>query len=455
MDRIKLLQTRRTQLLDCGKAIRKKIADLVDESSFVELDSYSFSRNEFYGENAEGEGVVTGYATVNGYPVCIVAQNSAVLSGGLSLASCKKIVKCMQKALESDFAMLYLLDGKGVQVGEGVNVLEGIGEVLDASSALRDAGVPQISVVVGEVYGSMAILGANSDYSYLLKGGCMSYASPLVISASENKNIDKEAVGGAKSCQNNGNYTAEVKDIASLKNEITKLFDNLASDNQNADEVNKACAALNKKVNATTIIDAAFDKGSFIEINKAFAPQVKTGIGFIGDTSVASIVFDGEEGVELTSCVMQKLNDFVKFANRNNYTIVTFVNTLGIKQDAKTNSSSILKQIGEFIDNYKYSRKISVITGYAVGLGYTLFASKALNNKYSYAFATAQVGLYNEKVGAVVELDAGANDIEEIAEKYKDNMDPINAARNGYIDNIIEPKYVRQYLVSALQTLEV
>lgn len=455
MDRIELLQARRAKLLDSGKAIRKKIAELVDESSFVELDSYSFSRNSFYGEDAEGEGVVTGYATVNGYPVCIVAQNSEVLGGGLSLASCKKIVKCMQKALESDFAIMYLLDGKGVQVGEGVNVLEGIGEILDASSALKDSPIPQISVVLGEVYGSMAILGANADYSYLLKGGCMAYASPLVISASINKNLDKEMVGGAKSCENNGNYTAEVKDIAELKAEVTKLFDNLASDNQSGDDINRASKNLNDKVDAKSIIDAVFDKGTFIELNKAFAPQVKTGIGFIGDSSVASIIFDAEGGVELTSCVMQKLNDFVKFANRNNYTVVTFVNTLGIKQDAKTNCSSILKQIGEFIDNYKYTRKISVITGYAVGLGYTLFASKALNNKYSYAFATAQVGLYNEKVGAVVELDAGANDIEKLAEQYKENMDPINAAKNGYIDNIIEPKFVRQYLVSALQTLEV
>jgi acetyl-CoA/propionyl-CoA carboxylase len=192
----------------------------------------------------------------------------------------------------------------------------------------------------------MAILGANADYSYLLKGGCMAYASPLVISASINKNLDKEMVGGAKSCETNGNYTAEVKDIAELKAEVTKLFDNLASDNQSGDDINRASKNLNDKVDAKSIIDAVFDKGTFIELNKAFAPQVKTGIGFIGDSSVASIIFDAEGGVELTSCVMQKLNDFVKFANRNNYTVVTFVNTLGIKQDAKTNSSSIALKAG-------------------------------------------------------------------------------------------------------------
>jgi acetyl-CoA carboxylase carboxyltransferase component len=177
MDRIKLLQTRRQKLLDSGKEIRAKIASICDESSFVEFDSYSFSRNEYYGEDAQGEGIVSGYAQINDYPVIVIAQNSQVLGGGLSLASCKKMVKAMQKALEGEIPVLYLLDSKGVQVGEGVNVLEGIGEILDAQSSLRDASIPQISVVLGEVYGSLAILATSSDFCYLVKGGCITDTS--------------------------------------------------------------------------------------------------------------------------------------------------------------------------------------------------------------------------------------------------------------------------------------
>ena len=93
MDKIQLLQERKTRIANVGQDIRKDIAAIVDEESFVELSAFSFSKNEFYGENAEGEGVVTGYATIDGYPYYIVAQNFKVLYGGVSKASCDKIVK--------------------------------------------------------------------------------------------------------------------------------------------------------------------------------------------------------------------------------------------------------------------------------------------------------------------------------------------------------------------------
>jgi len=453
MDRIKLLQARRQKLLDSGKSIRAKISEICDQSTFVEFDTYSFSRNEYYGEDAEGEGIVSGYAQINGFPIILVAQNSEILNGGLSLASCKKIVKAMQKSLEGELPILYLLDGKGVQVGEGVNVLEGIGEILDAQSSLRDASVPQIAVVLGEVYGSLSILASSCDFCYLVKGGCLSYASPLVLSASENKNVDKEKVGGA-SCLN-GIYTAVLENVSQIKDRFSEILNIFSAENTSEDDYNRATESLNTKVSGESIISAVFDKDSFVELNKGYADQVITGIGFIGDTPVASIIFNEEKGVELTGNVMFKINKFIKFANRFAYPIVTFVNTLGIKQDMTTNQSYILRQIGEFVDNYKYAQKISVVYGYAVGLGYTLFASKALNNKYSFAFANAQIGLFNEKTGAYVELDATSANVTDLAEKYADNMDPINAAKNGYIDNIIEPKFIRQYLISALQTLEV
>ena len=152
MNKIDLLKTRRAKLLEAGKNVREKIAALTDECSFVELDAYSFSHNDFYGEDAEGEGVVTGYATINDEPVYIVAQNPDVLSGGISEGNCKKIRKCLNKALAAQKPVVYLFDSLGVRIGEGVNVLEGIAEVLAAADDLKGE-VPQISVVTGELYG--------------------------------------------------------------------------------------------------------------------------------------------------------------------------------------------------------------------------------------------------------------------------------------------------------------
>ena len=128
MDKIVLLQKRKKQLLDAGKGIRADINSLIDEDSFVELSCFSFSKNEFYGENAEGEGVVTGFGTINDYPFYIVAQNSEVLSGGVSKANCEKIEKCLNQAEKTSTAVIWLLSTLGVQVGEGVNVLEDEGK---------------------------------------------------------------------------------------------------------------------------------------------------------------------------------------------------------------------------------------------------------------------------------------------------------------------------------------
>ena len=129
MNKIDLLKARRAEILQAGSEIRKQIHQLVDELSFVEFDSYSFSKNEFY-DGMGGEGVITGSATINDNLVYVIAQNNAVLSGGVTDANCKKIVKCQQKALRAGAPVLYLLDSKGVAVGEGICALEGIGEVL-------------------------------------------------------------------------------------------------------------------------------------------------------------------------------------------------------------------------------------------------------------------------------------------------------------------------------------
>ena len=129
MDKIELLKSRRAELLGVSREIREKISSLTDSESFVELDAYSFSRNEFYGEDANGEGVVTGYATIDSTPVYVVAQNVKVLSGGVSRANCAKIVKCLEKAAKTGYPVIYMFDSLGVSVGEGVNVLEGMAEV--------------------------------------------------------------------------------------------------------------------------------------------------------------------------------------------------------------------------------------------------------------------------------------------------------------------------------------
>lgn len=458
MDKIELLKSRRAALLDCGRDIREKIASLTDDKSFVELDAYSFSHNDFYGEDAQGEGVITGYATVDGVPVYVVAQNVKVLSGGVSRANCLKIKKCLDKAYETEYPVVYLFDSLGVQVGEGVNVLEGIADVIASSCDLKGL-VPQFSVVLGKLYGSFAVLAAGADYNFMLEGSRAAYASPLVISAADGKNLSDEAVAGVKASAKNSLTTFAVKDLAEVKATIADILSVLPEYSGSVvdtdDDFNRVTESLNETVCPGCLVKSVFDDKKMIELNKEFCPEVATGIGRVGGMSVAAVLFGGgENGVELTNEVIDKISDFAAYANRNGLPLLTFVNTLGIKADLETSNSTILKKIYGLSEILNGAKRLSVVYGKAVGLGYTLFASKSLGVGYAYAFANAKIGLFNGAATSVAFGEVREDKLSELEERYsEENADPINAAKNGYIDNIIEPQFVRSYVISALQTI--
>ena len=458
MDKIDLLRQRREKLLACGSDIRNQIATLVDDSSFVELDAYSFSHNDFYDEDTAGEGVVTGYATIEDTPVYVVAQNVKVLSGGVSTANCKKIVKCLNKAHETGCPVIYLLDSLGVQVGEGVNVLEGMAEVLSRASDLKGE-VTQISVVLGKLYGTFALLAANCDFNFMLKDSQVAYASPLFISATSGKSLPADQVAGAKASKYNGIATLEADSLEDVKAKIIELFGILPAYGEfvvdTNDDLNRATESLNDKACHKCIVSAVFDDGKCLELNKGFCPEVVTAIGRVGGISVATVIFAGEEkGVELTLNSVLKIKDFAYFASENGLPLLTFVNTIGLKADLETSNSPVMKEVCNLISALKTNVRLAVVYGKAVGLGYTLFASKSIGVDYSYAFANSHVALFSGAVSSAHFGGVREDKIDALEEKYaEENADPINAAKNGYIDNVIEPQFVRPYVISALQML--
>ncbi|MBO7369159.1 MAG: hypothetical protein J6U25_02615 [Clostridia bacterium] len=458
MDKLGLLKARKESLTAAGEDIRKKIASLVDVDSFVELDSYSFSRNEFYGEDVPGEGVVCGFAAINDFAVYVVAINGDVLSGGLTNAGCKKIVKCLDKAEKASAPVIYILSSNGVAVGEGVSVLEGIAEVLCKMQQLN-GNVTQFSISVGDVLGSASLFVSACDYNYYMKGACVSYVSPLVIAAKAGVSLDKEAIGGAKSAEDNALCSFAVEEMIEARSSISDILDVLPLYGgellETGDDLNRFAPALNEKASGKDIVEAVFDKDYFIELGKGYAKEVITGIGRIGGFSAAAIVFDGEEGVTLNLKNIKKLNEFYYFCADNDLPVVTFVNTLGLCSCKEVSASTVLKEINSLIYAFNYeSPRINVIYGKAIGLGYTLFGSKAFGTDYSFAFANAEVSVVNSEEGAEIEFAANGGDKAAIKARFEqDGMDAMNAAKCGYIDDVIEPQYVRSYVISALQML--
>ncbi len=456
MDKIELLQARKQQLLDAGKVIREEINKLIDKDSFVELSAFSFSESEFYGDKAEGEGVVTGFATINDYPYYIVAQNSQVLNGGISNANCKKIFKCLEQAEKNGTPVIYLLSSLGVRVGEGVNVLEGIAALLSKAAQLKGV-VPQYLVVNGEVYGQIALLSGICDFNFFIdKKSVLATSSPLVITASAGENVPKEKIGSAQAIEKSQLATIVVKGFEDVKSKIVSLSELLSVGVVDCEDLNRSIPSLKTSVSAKNLL-SVFDKGSVVELGAGYCAEVKCVLARIGGISVAAVIFDGEDGVELCACKARKLRNFAELASNYALPYITFVNTLGIKATPQAANSPVIGELAGYVGvlNTLDTAKISVVTGKAIGLGYTLFAAKSMGYDFTYAFANSKIALFDSVQGAEIELVKDKKtDMGKLAAKYADeNSDPINAAKGGYIDNIIEPSFVRQYIIASLQML--
>ncbi|MBE7079398.1 MAG: hypothetical protein E7380_06045 [Clostridiales bacterium] len=456
MDKIQLLQERKAKLVAAGKQIREDIAAIVDEDSFVELSAFSFSKNEFYSEEIAGEGVITGFATLDGYPFYIVGQNFSVQHGGLSEAHCNKIVKCLQAAEKNNAPVIYLLNSQGLQIGEGVSALEGMGKLFKQCSSLNGR-VRQYAIVNGEVYGSSALLAAIADFAILVeKKSVLAVNSPFVLSAKSGKNLDKEAVGGVKALDKTGISSVVVSDLSAAREAILSLS-SILNEKVVDSELNAHLPALNEAATAENLLQI-FDEA--VEINKGVDDSIKTVIGRIGGISVAALIFDGKEkGVELNAKNMARIKDFLTLAYLFEIPFVTFVDTLGIEPTLCANNSRVLMETAEYanlLDLMETANipKLSVVYKKAIGLGYSLFASKSAGFDYACAFANAKIALFDGVQGAKIEFSGEGADETALAQRYaEENSDPIHAAKNGYIDAIIEPQFVKQYLISALQML--
>ncbi len=453
MDKIQLLQERKARIVEASKEIRAHLQTIADEESFVELSAFSFSKNEFYNEESAGEGVVTGFCTVSGYPLYVIAQNFSAMHGGVSKANCDKIAKCLDAAEKNATPVLYLLNTHGVQVGEGVTVLEGLGKLLMRSTQLKGV-VPQYVVIDGEVYGSAAMLAAIADFTFFMdKKSVLAINSPFVLSAKSGKNLSKEEVGSANALDKSGIPAFVVNGLEEVRAKIIAITELIEMPMVDAN-LNETVSVLNENLSAETLM-TIFEEG--MEVGATYERDVKTVLGRIGGISVAAVVFDGdEEGVELTEGKLAKIKAFAEFACCYGLPFVTFTNVKGICPCTCANNSRVMKEAAEYLDMLDTidTAKIAVVYKKAIGLGYSLFAAKSVGFDYTCAFANAKIALFDSAAGAQIELNDEKADKVALAQRYaEENSDPIHAAKDGYIDAVIEPQFVKQYLIASLQML--
>ena len=463
---LELMKQRKAELLKLTKPVKDFINEITDEYSFVELDAFSFSKDEvFECAGAAGEGVVTGYARIEGHPVYIVAQNPDVLSGGVTKAQSDKILKCMNLAEKSDSALIYVLASSGAKVGEGLKVLDGYGQIIAKSSSLYGV-IPQFSVIKGECYGSISYFAALSDVVIATKGGLLSSSSANVINAKSGGSMTAEQLSGSAALDKNGFASLTVNNNAELKTKLSSLLSYFSAEIIDMDEasLNEGCEALNNSYSVKSLVEGVFDADSFLELQKGFGSELKIGLGRIGGITVGAVISgEGEKGILLTGAGAQKAASFIRMLDSYNIPFVSFVNVSGSELSLSAEQNGIVRSVASLLSAVSdcTSSKISVVCGKAQGIGYTAFASKSLGFDYTVSWANASISVLSNEIGVntlyadqISSAKFPEKAREEVAKKYASiEGDPFNAAYGGLVDNIIEPSTTRQYLISALQML--
>lgn len=456
-----------------AKAIEKacsKVKDfldgIVDKGSFVETDVFVTGKGFDDAASALGEGVVTGYATVNGSPFHVFAQNAEVLKGSLGKAHADKIVRCMQRAVKTGTPLISVIDCAGARVGEGVSVLEGFAKVL-SEAAIVSGQVPHFCIVKGNAVGMMASFAALADFVFMSESAIMSVNSPMYL-ASKEKDYPKFADMIGYKAHKKGSDLAQFvyKNEADLKKQLVKLTGILlaAEEEESSDDPNRVSAALNKECSAVAKVKAVVDGGDYVEYCGEYAPEVVCALAKINGISVGIAATDSKVGDGyMTLAGVEKLTSFVEKLDGFDIPLVTLVDTLGVNPTLEQELAGAAKVTADFVATIANSSidKIGVACGKAIGFGYSVLMSKNIGFDYTLATQNAEISPINNDaaVNALMSEQLGkAKDPEatraKLAEEYaKIQANPLLGAQEGYIDNVVEAKNLRPYIASALMML--
>lgn len=453
-----------------GKAtasVKKFIDSICDKSSFVETDAFVTGKTFEDAAAALGEGVVTGYATLGGKPVHIFAQNAEVLKGSLGKAHADKIVKCMRRAVKTGTPLISVIDCGGARVGEGVGVLEGYAEVL-AEAAIVSGQVPHFCVVKGNAVGMMSAFVAMADFAFMSKDAVLSLDSPMYLASTQkefpalNKLLGYDAhKGGADIAQ--FSYKSE----ADLKKQLTALTDLLLGEVETKDDPNRVASALDKGLPASDAVKAIVDDGKVVEYCSDWAKDVVCALASVNGIAVGVVATDSSVGKGYISLDgARKIAAFVDKLEAYDMPLITLVDSLGFNTTVEQEKAGAAKVAAELFVAIASSSidKIGVATGKAVGAAYSALMSKGIGFDYTLATDKACVSPIAPDAAVDVlmadQLSAEkGKDLSKARAKLADSYaklaaDPMIAAQEGYVDNVVEAKNLRPYIASALLMLK-
>lgn len=448
---------------------RERISKLLDAESFVEMHAFVQHSNAVAGlkeVSAPGEGVVTGYGTIDGRGVYVFSQDYTVLGGSMGTMHARKICKLLDMAGKTGLPVIGLLDSMGARLGEGAGALEGFGSIY-AKMAELSGVVPILSVVCGQCAGSAAFFAPLSDFVFMAEGvGGIFTAAPGAFSETD-KPAKPEAIGGAavhfeKTGLVHFKYASEDDALGALRQLLSYLPDNNLVDApvlDNNDDLNRLIENHSGSWDILSVISSVFDNGIFIESQAGYAPEIKTGFVRLGGRSVGVVA--NKPGAFMDTDGSKKAAGFVSFCDAFGLPVVTLADTAGFVKDLKQEQGSLIQSGAKLISAYASATvpKLTVITGKSIGSGYIAMSPKALGADMVYAWPDAQISCLPADAAAMILLsDDIANADEPIearkaaADKYAATFaSPWEAAKMGYVDEVIYPSETRQRLAGALE----
>ena len=458
---------------------RERIELLLDEGSFEEFDMFVAHRCTDFGmenQRPAGDGVVTGWGTINGRMVYVFSQDFTVLGGSVSATHAQKICKIMDMAVENGAPVIGLNDSGGARIQEGVDSLAGYGEVFKRN--IQASGVvPQISVIMGPCAGGAVYSPAMTDFIFMVKDSSYMFVTgPDVVKTVTNEVVTAEELGGAsthtkKSSVADGAFENEVEALS----EVRRLVDFLPLNNREKapvrpffDEPGRIEASLDTLVpdNPNTpydmkeLITKLADEGDFYEIQEEFAKNIITGFVRLEGQTVGVVA---NQPMVLAGCLdidsARKAARFVRFCDAFEIPILTLIDVPGFLPGKSQEYDGIIKHGAKLLFAYGEATvpKVTVITRKAYGGAYVVMSSKHLRGDFNYAWPTAEIAVMGAKGATEIIHRADLGDADKIAQHTADYEDrfanPFVAAERGFVDEVIQPRSTRKRVARAFASL--
>jgi propionyl-CoA carboxylase beta chain len=467
------------------KTARERVAALLDEGSFIELDELARHRSTNFGLERQrplGDGVVTGYGTVDGRPVCVFSQDVTVFGGALGEVYGEKIVKVLDFAMKTGCPVIGINEGGGARIQEGVVSLGLYGEIFYRT--VHASGViPQISLIMGAAAGGHVYSPALTDFVVMVdKTSQMFITGPDVVKTVTGEEVTLEELGGARThntTSGNAHYLASDEDDAI--NYVKSLLSYLPSNNldplpafdtEASSEVEPDDAFLdtfipdsaNQPYDMHEIVEHLLDDGEFLEVHALFAQNLLVGFGRVEGHPVGVVA---NQPMHFAGCLdidaSEKAARFVRTCDAFNIPILTLVDVPGFLPGVGQEHAGIIRRGAKLIYAYCEATvpKVTVITRKAFGGAYDVMGSKHLGADINVAWPTAQIAVMGAQgaVNILYRKEIAAADRPEevrasVVQEYEDALlTPYLAAERGYIDSVIPPSHTRAYVVKALRML--